>query len=149
MSFPSGKTHYPSRRHPTKGAYPVAQGVACTITFTGSTATLTFSRPVIVTGPISLSVPGATLVTQTTVSPTVVTQLYSVPLSGLTYTLQAMATNVATYQGGPVAGTTGTFRPAGRQRHDHLINFERRLRHLLRLRDRRHCHRFQPDIATP
>lgn len=109
-SFPGPKVHRNNRRKLGKGQFPAALGVTVVITDTGSTATLTFSRPVVVTGIIPLAVSGGlTVVTQTIVSPTVVTQLYSAALSTHTYTLNGNAANVATYQGGGVAGQTGTF----------------------------------------
>lgn len=109
MGFPSGKTHRINRRKLGRGQFPTATGVAVVITGTASTATLTFARPVVVTGPIPLSVATRTNSTQTVVSPTVVTILQSGTVTGLAFSLPSGAANVSTYQGGPVAGTTGTF----------------------------------------
>jgi hypothetical protein len=109
-TYPGPKVHRPSRRHLGKGQFAGAIGVTCVVTDTGSTATLTFSRPVVVTGPIPLGVAGGpTFVSQTVVSPTVVTQLYSAALTTHTYALPSGAANVASYQGGQVAGISGTF----------------------------------------
>jgi hypothetical protein len=107
--YPGPKIHYPSRRHLGRGQFPTAIGVAVTITFSGSTATLTFARPIVVTGVLPLTVTGLTLVTQTVVSPTVVTQLFSGPLINLTYLLTSGTKAAQTNQGGPIEGTYGTF----------------------------------------
>jgi hypothetical protein len=111
-AYPGPKIHYPSRRHLGRGQYPAATGVVAVVTFTGSTATITFARPVTVTGPIPLAVLGLSPISQTTISPTVVQIVFSGPLATLGYNLPAAAANVATYQGGPVAGTSGYFLPS-------------------------------------
>ena len=109
MPFPTPKVHRQNRRKLGRGQYPSTTGVTVAITGTASTATLTFARPVVVTGPIPLSVATVTPVTQTIVSPTVVTILYSGTLATHAYTLPAGPANVATYQGGQVVGAAGTF----------------------------------------
>lgn len=110
MGYPSQNVHRRNRRILGKNQFPAGGAVTCAITDTASTATLTFSGPVVVTGPIPLTVSGGlTLVTQTVVSPTVVTQLYSAALTTHTYSLAPGAANVATFQGGGVSGTSGTF----------------------------------------
>lgn len=109
MSYPGPKVHRVSRRKLGRGQYPTATGVACVITGSADTATLTFARPVVVSGPIPLTVATRTLVSQTVVSPTVVTILTSGTVTTLAYTLPAGAANVMTAQGGPVLGTAGTF----------------------------------------
>lgn len=110
MAFPGPKVHRTSRRKLGRGQYPGGTGVTCTITDAGSVATLTFARPVVVTGTIPLAVSGGpTFVSQTIVSPTVVTQTFSAALTTKTYNLPANAAGVSTYQGGGVAGTSGTF----------------------------------------
>jgi hypothetical protein len=108
-SYPGPKVHRVNRRKLGRGQFPSATGVAVTITASGSTATLTFARPVVVTGPIPLTVGGVTPVSQTIVSPTVVTITYSGTITSATYSLPAGAVNVATYQGGQVFGAAGTF----------------------------------------
>jgi hypothetical protein len=62
-----------------------------------------------VTGPIPITVATLTPVTQTIVSPTVVTILMSGTVATHAWTLPSGAANVATYQGGAVYGSTGTF----------------------------------------
>jgi hypothetical protein len=70
---------------------------------------LTFDRPVVVTGAIPITVATLTRSTQTVVSPTVVTVLMSGTVATHAWTLPAGAANIATYQGGPVLGSAGTF----------------------------------------
>ena len=109
MTFPGPKIHRPSRRHLSRGDYPVAIGVTASVTASGSTATITFSRPVIVAGLIPLAIPGVSLVAQSQVSNTVWTQLFSAPLNTLAWSLPPAPMNVTTPQGGVSAGATGTF----------------------------------------
>lgn len=108
--YPGPKVHRPSRRKLGKGQYPTTNGVAVVVTSTGTTnVTLTFARPVVVTGTINDTVATRTLVSQTIVSPTVVTQVWSAAVTGLAYVVPGGAANVATYQGGQVLGAAGTF----------------------------------------
>ena len=109
FGFPGPKVHRLNRRKLGRGQFPAAQGVTCVVTGTGSTVTLTFARPVVVTGPIPLTVATRTLTTQTVVSPTVVTQLMSGTLTGNAWNLPSGADNVRTQQGGAVSGASGTF----------------------------------------
>lgn len=109
MAFPGPKVHRRNRRKLGRGQFPTAAGVTVTITGSASTVTMTFARPVVVTGIIPLTVASLTLVTQTVVSPTVVTQLMSGTVATHAYNLPAGAANVLTQQGGPVSGTSGTF----------------------------------------
>lgn len=109
MGFPGAKVHRVNRRKLGRGQATTALGVAATVTGSGSTVTITFARPVVVTGVIPLTVATLTLTTQTIVSPTVVTQLMSGAVATHAWTLPAGANNVSTYQGGPVLGSTGTF----------------------------------------
>jgi hypothetical protein len=92
-----------------RGQFPAALGVAVIVTYAGSVAILTFTRPVVVTAPIPLTVTGLTAISQAVISPTVVTITYSGPLVGLAYLLASGTTAVQTYQGGPINGTYGTF----------------------------------------
>jgi hypothetical protein len=109
MSFPSSKVHRVSRRKLGRGQATVAPGVPITVTGAGSTATLTAARPVVVTGQPNLTVATRTIVSYAVVSPTVITVLMSGALTGLAYSLPSPQPKIATYQGGPVLGTTGTF----------------------------------------
>jgi hypothetical protein len=110
MAFPSAVVHRRNRRKLGRGQYPTVPPVTCTITSSGTTnATLTFNRPVIVRGTIPLSVATRTNVSQTIVSPTVVTQVMSGNVAGLAYTLPSNPANVAGSNGGEVAAASGTF----------------------------------------
>lgn len=111
MRFPSGKTHYPSRRHLGRGQYPAAEAVTVTVTASGSTATITYSRPVVVTGTVPLTVVGTTVVSQAVVSPTVVQQLFAAPLTNQSWAYTAGTIGASTYQGGPIRGAIGYFGP--------------------------------------
>lgn len=117
-AYPGPKIHYPSRRRPGRPVTAPPIGTAVTITGSGSVATLTFARPVTITGTIPLLVPTLTLVSQAIVSPTVATITYSGPVSGLTYLLEANPPTAMTRQGGAVYGASGTFRrPTTRPRN--------------------------------
>lgn len=109
MGFPTQIKHRPSRRKLGRGQSPTSLGVAVAVTGTGSVATLTFARPVVVSGTIPLAVTGLTIVSQSVTSPTVVAITLSGAVTGLDYTLDSGAANIATYQGGQVYGTSGTF----------------------------------------
>jgi len=85
-------------------------GATAVLTSTGTTnVTITFSQPVVVTGTLGMTVATLTLVSQTVVSPTVVTQVWNGNVATHLGTLPANDPNVATYQGGKVAGTSVTF----------------------------------------
>jgi hypothetical protein len=110
MAYPGPKVHRKNRRKLGRGQFATATGVAVVVTSTGTTnMTMTFARPVVVTGTIPSTVAGKTLVSQTVVSGTVVTQVWSGNVTGLAYTVPAGAANVLTQQGGPTTGTSGTF----------------------------------------
>lgn len=109
MAFPTQKVHRISRRHLGRGQNSPIAYVACAVTGSASTVTLTFAKPVVVRGVIPLTVATLTLVTQTVVSPTVVTQLMSGTVATHAWSLPAGAANVATAQGGQVLGSSGTF----------------------------------------
>lgn len=102
--------HRRNRRKLGKGQYPVSANVATVVSTTGSTnMTMTFDRPVVVSGTIASTVATRTLVSQTVVSPTVVTQVWSGAVTGLAYTVPANSPVVASAQGGRLAGVAGTF----------------------------------------
>lgn len=109
-AYPTPKVHRNNRRKLGRGQYPTSNGITVVVTDTGSVATLTFSRPVVVTGTIPMTVSGGlTFVSQTVVSPTVVTQTWSAALSAKTYVIPSGAANVSSYQGGQLVGAAGTF----------------------------------------
>lgn len=110
MAYPGPKVHRPSRRHLGRGQTPAGTGVSANVTSSGTTnLTITFARPVVVTGTIPTTVATLTLVSQTVVSPTVVTQVWSGNVATHAFVLPANAVNIATYQGGGNYGQTGTF----------------------------------------
>lgn len=102
--------HSRNRRRLGKNQFPSQAPVSVAVTSSGTTnATLTFSRPVIVTGNLHNTVATRTLVSQTQVSPTVVTQVWNGNVAGLAYAVPGGDPSVGTYQGGQVAGQGGTF----------------------------------------
>lgn len=109
-SFPSPKVHRASRRKLGRNQFPSGQVATVAVTSSGTTnVTMTFSKPVVVTGTIPITVGSTTLVSQTVVSPTVVTQVRSANVTGLAYSITNLVGIAGTYTGGSVAGTTGTF----------------------------------------
>lgn len=109
-SYPGGKVHRPSRRHLGKGQYPTSANITVAATSTGTTnVTLTFARPVTVSGPIGVTVATLTLVSQAIVSPTVVTQVWTGNVATHAYTVPSNDPHVSSYQGGALVGTSGTF----------------------------------------
>lgn len=109
MAFPGANVHRASRRKLGRGQTPTLSSVAATVTGSASTVTITFARPVVVTGTIPLTVATLALVTQTVVSPTVVTQLMTGTVATHAWSLPSGANNVRTQQGGQVLGASGTF----------------------------------------
>lgn len=110
MGFPTAIRRPRNRRALGRGQSPSPATVVCTITGSGSTVTFTFAEPVNVAGNIPISIAVVTFVSQTIVSPTVVTQLQSGALAGHAWTLAQPVPNVSTYQGGQVVSVpSGTF----------------------------------------
>jgi hypothetical protein len=106
----SNPVHRRSRRTFPRNQAVTAASVTAAVTSSGTTnMTLTFSAPVVVTGNIATTVATRTLVSQTVVSATVVTQVWSGNVTTLAWTVPANDPNVATYQGGRLAGNAGTF----------------------------------------
>ena len=109
-SYPGAKVHRPSRRKLGRGQFVQPTPATVAVTSAADTATLTFSVPVVVNGNIPMTVSGGrTLTTQTVVSPTVVTQLFSGTLTTQTWSIPAGIQQVKTYQGGQLAPASGTF----------------------------------------
>lgn len=109
-TFPTAKKHRASRRKLGRGQHVQLPPATAVITSATDTATITFNVPVVVNGTIPMNVSGGlTLTSQTVVSPTVVTQLYSGALATKTYSIPANAPEIATMQGGGFAGASGTF----------------------------------------
>ena len=109
-SFPSELVHREPRNKLGKGQHVPQPPATVAMTSAANTATLTFSVPVVVSGPIPVAVGGGlTIVSQTFVSSTVVQQLYSGPLAGLSWSIAGAIPQVATFQGGTLAPASGTF----------------------------------------
>lgn len=109
MAFPTKNPHRRDRRKLGRGQQIVIGGVTTVVTGASNTATITFSGPVNVSGPIGLTVATLTPVTQTIVSPTVVTILFSGTVATHAWTLPTPVPNVSNYQGGVAIGGSGTF----------------------------------------
>lgn len=110
MAYPGAKVHRVNRRKLGRGQFPNSLGTTVTLSSTGTTnITMTFARPVVVKGNIPVTVATRTLVSQTVVSPTVVTQVWSGTVATFLTTFPANAANVTTQQGGGVAGASATF----------------------------------------
>ena len=107
--YPGPKIHRTSRRHLSRGDYPVAQPVTVTVTGAGADAILDFDRPVVVTGNVALSVATLAFASQVINSPTQVTVTMSGAVATHAFTYAAGDPNVATYQGGQTYGASGTF----------------------------------------
>lgn len=108
--YPGAKVHRPSRRRLGRGQYPAASGVTVVLTNpSADVVTMTFAKPVTVSGVIPLTTSAGAFVSQTIVSSTVVSQTFSVSQAAATLTLPGNAANVASYQGGGVIGTSITF----------------------------------------
>jgi hypothetical protein len=109
-SYPGPKVHRVNRRKLGKGQFPPSNVITVAASSTGTTnVTLTFNRPVTVNGNIGVTVATLTLVSQTIVSPTVVTQVWSGNVATHAYAVPSNDPHVASYQGGALAGTSGTF----------------------------------------
>jgi hypothetical protein len=110
MPYPTAKVHRVNRRKLGRGQYPSAGVVAVTLTNpSADVVLLTFSMPVVVTGTIPTTTTSGTFVSQTVTSATTVAQTFSASQAAATVSVPAAAANVATYQGGRVAGTSVTF----------------------------------------
>jgi hypothetical protein len=109
-SYPGAKVHRRSRRKLGRGQALQIPPVTAIVTSATDVATITFATPVVVNGTIPMNVSGGlTLVSQTVVSPTVVTQTYSGALTTKTYNIPAATPQIASFQGGTFAGVSGTF----------------------------------------
>lgn len=108
MAFPGAKVHRSSRRTLGKGQHPQVPSATITPTVSGATLTLTSDVPLVVSGPFPVACTGtgaATFVSQTQVSATVYTQLFSTALTtAMTLAMADSPGNVATTQGGAVRG---------------------------------------------
>ena len=108
-SFPSAKVHRVSRTKLGKGQHVQLPPVTIAATASTTTITLTFSVPVIVSGNIPLASSAGTFVSQTTVSPSEVRQVWSTSQAGATWSIAGGTPEIATFQGGGNAPAGGTF----------------------------------------
>jgi hypothetical protein len=109
-SYPGPKVHRVNRRKLGKGQYPTSGTVTPTLSLATTVLTITFSRPVLVSGIIPVTNNGSlTISSQTVVSPTVVTQTMSATGVGHTFTLPPNPANVSVNPAGMVAGTSASF----------------------------------------
>ena len=109
MSFPTKNRHVPSRRRAGRGQGPFPPAITITATGSGSTAILTFSVPVIISGNIAMTVATRTFVSQVVNSPTQVTITFSGAVATNAWNIPGATANISSYQGGSVAGASGTF----------------------------------------
>ena len=109
-AFPGSNVHRPSRRQLSKGQAVQHADAVAAVTASGSVATITSNVPLVVRGPLPLSVSGGpTFVSQVVVSPTVVQLTFSAALAGHAWTLDGGSANASTFQGGGLAAASGTF----------------------------------------
>lgn len=110
MAFPGPKVHRVSRRKLGRGQHPQYAQATATLTESGTTLTITFNVPVVVSGVIPTTSAGSiTRVSQTVVSPTVVTQTWSAAITGTGVMTLPAGSPITTYQGGGCAAATATF----------------------------------------
>lgn len=109
MGFPSNNVHRTNRRRLGRGQGPFPANVTTSASGSGSTAIITFSQPVTITGNLPLTVATLTFVSQVVTSPTVVTVTMSGAVATHAYTLASPVSTANSYQGGTVVGTSGTF----------------------------------------
>lgn len=108
-SFPSPKVHRVNRRKLGRGQSVQHPAATATPVASTTTVTITFSVPVVVSGDVDLHVEGGiALVSQAQTGPTTLVQHYASSAAGLTWSILAGAP-VATFQGGGLAPSSGTF----------------------------------------
>ena len=108
-SFPNNKVHRSDRRKLGRGQSVPRPSTGVVATASTDTVVLTFSAPVIVSGPTALIVGTLTQVSTTQISPTVVHVLMSGAVASHAYNLPAGDPAISNFQGGSNAGTSGTF----------------------------------------
>lgn len=108
-TFPGAKVHRTSRRKLGRGQAVLVPPTAAVLTGSVDTVTITFSAPMICTGPVGLTVATLTIVSQTIVSPTVITVLMNGAVATHLGTLPANDPHLRNFQGGSNALATATF----------------------------------------
>jgi hypothetical protein len=109
MAFPNQKHHRTNRRALGRNTQLPIPPASVVVTSAADVVTITYSKPVVVSGPVALTV--ATLsggVTAQT-SPTTATVTFTSAVSTKAWTYEGGDPNVAATDGGQVAGATGTF----------------------------------------
>lgn len=109
MAFPGNKVHRSNRRRLSAGQGPFPAPVTVTLSASGSTVIVTFSRPVNISGNLGMTVASLTFVSQVVNSPTQVTVTYSGAIATHLATFLNNDPAVSSYQGGPVLGTVNQF----------------------------------------
>jgi hypothetical protein len=92
-----------------RGQYPLIAPLACTAGHSGNDAILTFNRPIVVNGPVSLTVGTRTFVSQVLTSPTVLTVTMSGATTSLAYAMPANDPHIRGSHGEGNAALAGTF----------------------------------------
>lgn len=107
--FPGNKVHRRNRRRLQQGQGPFPAAVTTTATGSGSTAIVTFSQPVNVSGNYPITVATLTFVSQVVNSPTQITVTMSGAVATHAYTLPTNPATVSNYHGGAILGGSGSF----------------------------------------
>lgn len=108
-SYPGAKVKRPNRLKLGRGQSTPKAPAHITVTGSASTMHLAFDVPVVVNGPIAVTVATRTIVSQTVVDSQHVDVLMSGTVTGLAYTVPAAQMAIATFQGGTNAAAAGTF----------------------------------------
>lgn len=101
--------HRRNTRKLGRGQFPEQTPITVAAVGSGSTASLTFSQPVCVSGPIPLTVDTLTFVSQVISSPTVAVVTMSGAVASKTYSMAANPVNVTGQKGQPITALAGTF----------------------------------------
>lgn len=109
MSLPSRKTHRRNPRRLGMGQYPRFQPVTITVLGVGATAVLRFTRPIIVTSEIGITIAGNTIISQSIDTPQQITLTLAHDPEGANWTFHPNPESVRPYTGGIVAPAQGAF----------------------------------------
>lgn len=97
------------RRRLGRGQYPQADPITLTALGSASTATITFSKAVLVSGALPLVVGTRTFVSQVVTNPTQVVVTMNGAVTGLVYSMAANPSTVNGQKGEPISALGGTF----------------------------------------
>lgn len=97
------------RRKLGRGQYPQQSPVTTIVTGSGSVGTISFSKPVVVSGPIGMNVEGLTFVSQQITDTQTAKITFSAAVAGLGWEIQSPLAGVVGQKGEVVAAATGTF----------------------------------------